>query len=118
MADANPEKIPAKEPEINIVATVIKKGNLPLQGTKQFVRIAINFSLGEFIILVPTTAAALQPNPMHIVRACLPEVHAHLKHLSKLKAILGKNPKSSNMVNKGKNIAIGGNITDITQVTV
>lgn len=65
-AATNPENIPAIEPEINIVATVIKNGNLPLQGTKQFVSIAINFSLGEFIILVPTTAAALQPNPMHM----------------------------------------------------
>ena len=110
-AATNPENIPAIEPEINIVATVIKNGNLPLQGTKQFVSIAINFSLGEFIILVPTTAAALQPNPIHIVSACLPEVHAHLKHLSKLKAILGKNPKSSRIVNRGKNIAIGGSIT-------
>ena len=117
-AATNPENIPAIEPEINIVATVIKNGNLPLQGTKQFVSIAINFSLGEFIILVPTTAAALQPNPIHIVSACLPEVHAHLKHLSKLKAILGKNPKSSRIVNRGKNIAIGGSITEITHVTV
>ena len=66
IAATNPEKIPAIEPEINIVAIVIKKGNLPLHGTKQFVRIAINFSLGEFIILVPTIAAALQPNPMHM----------------------------------------------------
>ena len=117
-AATNPENIPAIEPEINIVATVIKNGNLPLQGTKQFVSIAINFSLGEFIILVPITAAALQPNPMHMVSACLPEVHAHLKHLSKLKAILGKNPKSSRIVNRGKNIAIGGSITEITHVTV
>lgn len=55
---------------------------------------------------------------MHMVSACLPEVHAHLKHLSKLKAILGKKPKSSKIVNNGKNIAIGGNITETTQVTV
>lgn len=67
IAATKPENIPAIEPEINIVATVIKNGNLPLHGTKQFVSIAINFSLGEFIILVPTTAAALQPNPMHMV---------------------------------------------------
>ena len=56
--------------------------------------------------------------PMHMVSACLPEVHAHLKHLSKLKAIRGKNPKSSKIVNNGKKIAIGGSITEITQVTV
>lgn len=52
---------------INTVAIVIKNGNLPLHGTKAFVSIAINFSLGESIILAPTTPAALQPNPMHIV---------------------------------------------------
>lgn len=80
--------------------------------------IAINFSLGEFIILQPTTPAALQPNPMHIVNACFPDVQAFLKRESKLKAILGKKPKSSKMVNKGKKIAIGGSITAITQVTV
>ena len=40
---------------------VIRSGNLPLQGTKAFVSIAINFSLGESIILHPTTPAALQP---------------------------------------------------------
>ena len=51
---------------------------------------------------------------MHIVNACFPEVQHFLKHLSKLKAILGKYPKSSKKVNKGKNIAIGGSITAIT----
>ena len=37
-----------------------------LQGTKLLVSIAINLSLGESIILAPTTPAALQPNPMHM----------------------------------------------------
>ena len=55
---------------------------------------------------------------MHIVNACFPDVQAFLKRESKLKAILGKKPKSSKMVNKGKKIAIGGSITAITQVTV
>lgn len=48
---------------INIIDTVIKNGNLPLQGTKLLVKIAINFSRGESIILHPITPAALQPNP-------------------------------------------------------
>ena len=43
---------------------------------------------------------------------------AFLKYLSKLNDNLGKYPKSSNIVNSGKNIAIGGNITAITQVRV
>ena len=109
---------PCIVPAINIVAIDIRKGNLPLQGTKLLVKIAINLSRGESMILQPTQPAALQPKPMHIVSACFPVVQAFLKKLSKLKAILGKYPKSSNKVNIGKNIAIGGSITAITQATV
>ena len=108
----------AKKLPIKMVASVIKNGNLPLQGTKLFVKTAIKRSRGESIILHPTTPAALQPNPIHIVRACFPEVQHFLKHLSKLKAILGRYPKSSKKVNKGKKIAIGGSITAITQDNV
>lgn len=50
-------------PAINMEAIVIKNGKRPLQGTKLLVSVAINLSLGESIILVPTTPAALQPNP-------------------------------------------------------
>lgn len=53
-----------------------------------------------------------------MVNACLPVVQAFLKKVSKLKAILGRTPKSSNIVNKGKKIAIGGNITDTTHDSV
>ena len=95
----------------------IKIGNLPLQGTKQFVKIAINLSLFESIILAPVTPTALHPNPIHIVNACFPQALHLLKHLSKLNAILGKYPKSSRNVNNGKKIAIGGNITAIIHVT-
>ena len=109
---------PCTLPAINIVAIVIRKGNLPLQGTKLFVKIAISFSRGEFIILQPVTPAALQPTHMHIVIICFPEQQHFLKKPSILKAILGKYPKSSNIVNKGKNIAIGGSITEIIQVKV
>ena len=101
-----------------MVAMQIKNGNLPLQGIKLFVKIEINFSLGESIILHPTTPAALQPSPMHMVNACFPELHAFLKYLSKLNAIRGSTPKSSSKVNIGKKIAIGGNITEIIHVTV
>ncbi len=89
-------------------------GNLPLQGTKVLVSIAISLSLPESIILQPIIAEALQPNPMHIVSACFPHALHFLKHLSKLKDTLGKNPKSSKSVNNGKKIAIGGNITETT----
>ena len=89
-----------------------------MQGTKAFVKIPINRSLGESIILHPTTPAALHPNPIHIVSACLPVPQHFLKHLSILKAILGKYPKSSNKVKSGKKISIGGSITEITQPVV
>ncbi|MNT30460.1 hypothetical protein D3C72_1662560 [compost metagenome] len=113
----DPQK-PSPIPPINILAIAIKNGNLPLHGTKLLVIIAINLSLGEFIILQPITPAALHPNPIHIVNACFPDVQHLLKYLSRLKAILGKYPKSSKNVNSGKNIAIGGNITDTTHVNV
>ncbi len=59
-----PKWIPS--PPINILASVISNGKRPLQGTNALVSMAINLSLGEFIILHPITPAALQPNPMHM----------------------------------------------------
>lgn len=50
----------------NADAMAIMVGNLPLQGTKVFVIIAISLSLGESIILHPMTPAALHPKPMHM----------------------------------------------------
>lgn len=99
----------------NIVIIEIKIGNLPLQGTKLLVKIAISLSLGESMILAPITPTALHPKPMAIVKACLPQEAHFLNALSKLKAILGKYPRSSSKVNSGKKIAIGGNITETTQ---
>ena len=96
----------------------IRVGNLPLQGTKLFVNIAINRSRGESIILQPITPQALHPNPMHMVKDCLPCAQAFLKNLSILNATLGKYPESSSKVNNGKNIAIGGSITDTTHASV
>ena len=51
---------------------VIKKGKRPLHGINELVNIDTSFSLGESIILQPTTPAALQPSPMHMVSACFP----------------------------------------------
>ena len=109
-----PINIPVK----NIVIIVIRVGKRPLQGTKLLVIMAINLSLGESIILHPTIPAALHPNPIHIVKACLPHAFDFLKKLSKLNATLGRYPKSSSKVNRGKNIAIGGSITAITHARV
>ena len=109
-----PTNIPAK----NIVIIAIKVGKRPLHGTKLLVIMAMSLSLGESIILHPTIPAALHPNPMHIVRACLPHAHDFLKKLSRLNATLGRYPRSSKRVNSGKNIAIGGSITEITHARV
>lgn len=57
-------------PATKMVAMVMRKGNLPLQGTKALVSIAINFSRGESMIRQPTTPAALQPKP-HTKSKCL-----------------------------------------------
>lgn len=74
----------AEKPTKNIVIIEIKAGNLPLHGTKLLVRIAINLSRGESIILQPTIPAALQPNPIQVVRACFPQARQHLNGLSRL----------------------------------
>ena len=109
-------RTPCSPPAINILEIAINKGNLPLQGIKLLVIIAISLSLGESIILHPVTPHALHPNPMHIVIICFPLQQAFLKKPSILNAIRGRYPKSSNIVNSGKNIAIGGNITATTQL--
>ena len=96
----------------------LKKITRVLFGRTAFVIIAINLSLGESIILQPTTPAALQPKPIHIVIICFPVQQHFLKKPSILNAILGKYPKSSKNVNKGKNIAMGGSITEIIHVKV
>ena len=74
----------------NIEVIAIKLGNLPLQGEKTLVSIAIIFSLVLLIILHPITPQALQPYPMHIVRVCLPLEPHFLNILSVLNAILGR----------------------------
>ena len=102
------------ETTANIVKTEISSGNRPLHGTKEFVKIAISFSLRDEIIRHPVTPTALQPNPIHIVRACFPHAPHFRKQLSRLKATRGRYPKSSSNVKRGKKIAIGGSITETT----
>ena len=58
--------IPKLPDEKNMDIRAIIVGNLPLQGTRVFVMIAISLSLGESIILHPVTPTALHPNPMHM----------------------------------------------------
>lgn len=77
-------------PEKNIVISEISIGNLPLQGIKLFVTVAISLSLGDSIMRQPVTPQALQPIPIAIVRPCLPCAPHFEKNLSRLNAILGK----------------------------
>ncbi len=55
----------------NIVISAIRVGKRPLQGVKLLVSIAIILSLGESMILQPTTPAALHPNPIHVINIIL-----------------------------------------------
>ena len=57
----------------NMVIMEISMGSRPLQGTKLFVRMAIRRSRGESMIRHPTTPAALQPNPISVVKDCFPQ---------------------------------------------
>ncbi len=58
-----PEAVPVK----NIALRVISRGKRPLHGTRLLVSIAISRSRGESTIRQPTTPAALQPKPIHMV---------------------------------------------------
>ena len=65
-------------------------GKRPLQGTKLFVKMAMRRSLGESTILQPVTPTALQPKPISMVRACLPQALQREKQQSILKAARGR----------------------------
>ena len=104
-------KAGANDAPTKIVPSMINVGKRPLHGTKLFVRIATSRSRGESMIRVAITPAALQPNPIAIVSACLPWAPARRNRKSRLKATRGRYPRSSNIVNSGKKIAIGGSIT-------
>src|SRR5690554_796153 len=96
-------------------AMINRVGKRPLQGTKLLVKMAISLSRAESIIRQAVTPTALQPKPIHMVRDCFPWAPAFLKNLSRLKATLGKKPRSSKKVKSGKKMAIGGNMTETTQ---
>ena len=75
-ADSRVRPAPPAVPTKNMVMMAISVGNRPLQGTKLLVMMAIRRSLGESMIRHPTTPAALHPNPIAIVSACLPQALA------------------------------------------
>ncbi|MNY69145.1 hypothetical protein D3C86_2070380 [compost metagenome] len=68
----------------------ISVGQRPLHGTKLLVRMASIRSRGDSIIRVERIAAALQPNPIDMVRACLPCPPDFLNRRSMLKATRGR----------------------------
>ena len=69
-AGCAPPEAPA---ERNIVKSASIVGKRPLHGTNAFVKTAKSRSRGESRIRQPMTPTALQPIPMHIVSACLPQ---------------------------------------------
>ena len=89
-AAARDAKTGGNEAVTKIVASIIRVGKRPLQGMKLLVRIAISRSCDESITRAAMTPAALPPNPMLILNACLPCVPAFLKNRSILKAMRGK----------------------------
>ena len=109
-----PAALPWTPVRKNRVIRVNKVGKRPLHGTREFVKIAISLSLGESMIRHPITPAALQPNPMAMVRHCLPQARQRLKERSMWNATRGRYPRSSRRVNRGKKMAMGGSITDTT----
>jgi hypothetical protein len=60
----------------------MRVGKRPLQGTKALVTMAMSRSRGLWMIRHPMTPQALHPNPMHIVKLCLPWAPAFWKKLA------------------------------------
>ena len=89
-ADSTGDSPPPAVPTKNMVSRAISVGKRPLHGTKLLVSIASSRSLGESMMRQPTTPAALQPKPMHMVSACFPQARQRLKGLSRLYATLGR----------------------------
>ncbi len=56
----------AEPPAINAPITAMRPPNLPLQGMKVLVRMAMSFSRFEAMIAEPVTPTQLQPSPMHM----------------------------------------------------
>ena len=65
-------------------------GQRPLQSEKLLVMIATSRSRGLSMTRVATTPAALQPKPMHMVRACLPCAPTFWNIRSRLNATRGR----------------------------
>ena len=89
-AAAKEAKAAGKAAPTKTVASMIRVGKRPLQGTKLLVRMAIRRSRGESITRVAITPAALQPKPIAMVKACLPCAPAFLNKKSRLKATRGR----------------------------
>ena len=82
------------------------------------VKIAASRCFGPEMIRQPVTPTALQPQPIHMVSPCRPQVPALAKGRSSSRATRGSQPKSSSRVNRGKKIAMGGSMTATTLAVV
>ena len=89
-AEIRPAQCAGTAPPTKIVATRICVGQRPLQIAKLFVMIAISRSRGLSMMRAATTPAALQPQPLAIVSACLPCAPARRKVRSRLNATRGR----------------------------
>ena len=77
-------------------------GNLPLQGIKLLVRMAISRSRGESIIRQPVTPAALQPKPMHMAQPLFAAGTGTLKWFIQMKRHTGQIAKILQQGEQGK----------------
>ena len=62
---------PLRPPTKNRVMRAMRVGNLPLQGTREAVRMAISHSRGLSMMRQPVTPQALQPTDIHMVHIIL-----------------------------------------------
>jgi hypothetical protein len=90
LAEARPASGAGTTAPTKIVASRIWVGQRPLQSEKLLVMMATRRSRGLSITRVATTPAALQPNPMHMVSACLPCAPTRRNSESRLNATLGR----------------------------
>ncbi len=89
-AETSPARCAGATLPTKIVATRICVGQRPLQSAKLFVMMAMSRSRGLSMMRAATTPAALQPQPMAIVSACLPCAPTRRNVRSRLKATRGR----------------------------
>ena len=90
VAETRPARCAGATAPMKMVAIRICVGQRPLQSEKLLVTMASRRSRGLSMMRVATTPAALQPNPMLMVSACLPWAPTLRKRPSRLNATRGR----------------------------